>query len=379
MAADVRDSRLWSQFDLETADMDGDLEKKVSGFIRKKKLAYTRFGERKVIDINQRVEELNNGKDCCNRNCLKTFVTDKRQFLEYHIARWDDMTRAQKSSEVFQHMKNLRTQKRALIYHQLNSGFRVSRKGNVSQIRPRDVQYIEKGKIDKSLFDPFTHTDVSMCQKSLQKITGSFSGSLMTDINDLLDRGCEQYYTEYCFARRSRAGTKSATVISWVEHQMVQLGDAMPNNDQKMWLPYDDWTSAHRHYSQQIRDGMFGEWGVLEPAGLSLFRKIVSVHFKQHIRFAKKYNTFTKCNTCSDYKIQIKRAGAASVSGKTWLKYYFRHLMWQAKCRLKYHQHRIKAKSFPNKVLSLIFDGSDNHSFEIPFCGDKRTDWGGAR
>jgi hypothetical protein len=198
----------------------------------------------------------------------------------------------------------------------------------------------------------------------------------MTQVQKLIDTGAEQYFTEYSFARRSRSCTKSATVIAWVEHQILQMADINPSNETKMWLPYDNWSSAYDHYRQMVGSGLFGEWGVEIPAGLSLFRKIVKVHFKEHIRFAKKYNTFTKCNTCSDYKIQIKRSGAGSVPGRLWMKHYFRHLMWQAKCRLKYHQHRMKAKTFPHKYLSLIMDGSDNHSFEIPFCGDQRKDWG---
>lgn len=378
MSSEMRVGRLMSQFEMESCEMTvGDMEKKAASYLRNRTLAYTRHGERKHIDINQRIEEINTGGKCCERDCLHHFVNFKRQFLAYQIARWDDMTRAQKSSEVFHHSLRMRACKRAVIEQQLATGYRTSKSGALEKIHPRDVKYIENGKLAHSLFDPVSKTDVPLCMKALQTVTGSFSGSLMASVNELLDRGCEQYYTEYSFARRSREGTKSATVISWVEHQMHLIGDAMPNNDQKMWLPYDDWSSAHKHYSQQITDGMFGEWGIVQPAGLSLFRKIVKVHFKSHIRFAKKYNTFTKCNTCSDYKIQLKRAGVASVSGKVWQKYYFRHLMWQALCRIKYHLHRTKAKSFPHKVLSLIFDGSDNHSFEIPFCGDKRKDWGG--
>ena len=378
LSSQMRADRLFAQFDLETAEMSlPDMEKKAASYIRNRSLAYTRFGEKKHINITHRIEELIVADKCCDNECLKKFATDHRKFLEYQIARWDDMSRAQKSSEVFHHMLRMRTRKRAVVEQQLSTGYRTTRNGSLVKIFPRDVKNIENGNVSHVLLDPMSHKDIPLCQKALRSITNSFSGSLMESVNGLLDKGCEQFYTEYSFARRSREGTKSATVISWVEHQMLQIGDAMPNNDQKMWLPYDDWSSAHKHYSQQIEDGMFGEWGVLQPAGLSLFRKIVSVHFKEHIRFAKKYNTFTKCNTCSDYKIQIKRAGASSVAGKTWLKYYFRHLMWQALCRLKYHLHRTKAKSFPHKVMSLIFDGSDNHSFEIPFCGDKRKDWGG--
>lgn len=386
MSSEVQQRRLLRMlgFEAEKTD-DGDVsdmdvenvQKEIRKFVQKQSRTYAVVGVRKHRDLNKRIGELCGINCCATGKCLANFAVNHRAALEYQITRWDSMNQKQKSGAVFDHWNKMRTSNRTRITQTLLSGYKTSKTGRVSKVYPSEVETILKSEVQHALWDPFNKCEVRVCQEALRKITNSFSGTLNTQVNDLLNKGAEQYYTQYAFARRSRACTKSATVISWVEHQINVTADINPANDKKMWLPYDDWTAAYQHYSHMVKTGVFGEWGVENPAGISLFRKIVKVHFKEHIRFAKKYNTFTKCNTCSDYKIQIRRAGAGSAPGRVWLKHYFRHLMWQAQNRLRYHNHATKGKCFPHKYCSIIMDGSDNHSFEIPFFGDKRKDWGG--
>lgn len=380
LSQELQQSRMMRTLGFEFADLDNigemDSAQFVSRYLKNRSLQYNRVGMRKHIDPSKRADKLRE-ETCCKQNCLQNLNDNHRSALELSIARWDDMTRQQKSGQVFQTMLEMRSKRRTRVDEVVASGVRVSKSGEKKRVYPSDMHDVHNQRMQYSIMDPHSKTDIPVCLCALRKVTNSFGGSLQTAVNKQLDDGCEQFFTEYSFARRSRSCTKSATVISWVEHQILLMADINPANEKKMWLPYDNWEIAYHHYSQMVKTGIFGEWGVESPAGESLFRKIVKVHFKEHIRFAKRYNTFTKCNTCSDFKIQIKRAGANSVSGRVWLKHYFRHLMWQAKCRLKYHSHRSKAKAFPHKYLSLIIDGSDNHSFEIPFPGDKRKDWGG--
>lgn len=374
--AHVRARNLTKAMGLETSEVD---QKNINDFLRNQTVKLRNRTKtvvlRQKMDVAARLGELCNSKCCDEKKCLKSLCQTHPCLIAHHISRWADMSRRQKTTEAFHYLMNMRSKKLKEIDMLLATGVRVSKDGVTRVIHERERESIKKKKTSYYLYDPESRTDVQVCLSALQQITQSFGGNLRTSIDKMLDEGHEQHYGELSFARRTRSCTKSATVLAWVDHIKLQMGDHMPDKEDKMWLPYDNWKEAHAHYTMCIKQRLFVEWAVEVPASLSLFRKLVSVHYKRNIKFAKKYNTFTKCNSCSDYKIQIKRCGAGSVAGGVWLKHYFRHLMWQAKCRMKYHTHRSKAKAFPHKYMSLIIDGSDNHSFEIPFFGDKRKDW----
>ena len=342
-----------------------------------KKMATTASASRPVVSsavISARIIQIRQ-LDCCTQKCCSSLPDTCPEMLNYQIAKWDNMSRKQKSKEAFYYMLAQRVKNRREIEIARTTGVRMNKSGDTRTLFDRERQATENKRIQYTLWDPSQGKDVSVCVRALGAITGTFGGSLRRDICAELDQGNETYYRDIEFARDARVGTKTATVIGWVSMKIQEIGDAMPHQEGKVWLPYDSWAVAYHHYSLEVREGLWEEWGVLEPASLTLFQKIVNKRFSGNVKFAKKYNTFTKCNTCSDFKIQLKRHGYHSASGKVWFKHYCRHLLWQAKCRMKYHYHRDKAKSRPDKYMSIILDGSDNHSFEIPFCGDKRKDF----
>jgi hypothetical protein len=361
----------------EHADMSEGDEKELSRrFIRKSKNTIS-IKKHRVVPVSDIVDKLSQQTCCATGNCLQVLCSERRQMIEYQVARWRDLDRKPKTAAVFAYVLQMKKRVQQKIDSIKETGVRASKNGTVRAVYSREEKALQNMRMQFTLYDTESREEVPVCKAALRAITGTFGGNLVPAACRMIDDGHEQYFNELLFMRAARDGTKSSTIMSWVSHQMLLVGDAIPNEDKKMFLPYDNWSSAYEHYKQCVSDGMFWEFGVENPASESLFHKLVKLHFNPNIRFAKKYNTFTKCNTCSDYKILMKRCGSGSVSGRIWLKHYFRHLMWQSKCRIKYHNHRTKGKCFPHKYMSLILDGSDNHSFEIPFFGDKRKDWGG--
>jgi hypothetical protein len=370
--------RLHQQREVDQHTHETD-DKQFAAFMRhhqKTKPVRVRVSRKPKIEVEARIKQCEETA-CCTHNCLNTMALNHKACLAHQIERWGNMCTKQRTSEAFHYMLSMRVKHRQMIASMLETGVRVAKSGVKRNISAAERDRIQNKRMEYTLFDPTTQSDIPVCCDALQFITGTFGGTLRSSINKMLDDGHEQHYAEVLFSRQTRHCTKSSTVMSWVQHQIQVMGDHMPDQENRMWLPYENLDEAHKHYCNSVQEGHFADWDVYTPASKSLFGQIVRTHFSKNIRFTKKYNTFTKCNTCSDYKLRIKERGANSAAGKVWWKHYWRHLMWQAECRKKYADHRTKAKAFPSKYMSIIIDGSDNHSFEIPFFGCKRKDWAG--
>lgn len=315
---------------------------------------------------------------CCKGGCLSKIPN---RVLVHHAEKWHGFSRKQKTGAVFDFLLQMHAKRNTKVRETLRNGVRVSKKtGQKRVLTEREKENVQNSKVEYYLSDPKNaKNEYPVCLKDLGKLTESFGGSTVTAFNDMLSKGNTEHYNDLIWERKARNNTKTHTVIMWVEVQKSVMADAMPTENNKQWLPYDTWSNAYVSYKQAVEvDKMFADMGVTVAASKSLFRKTAKKYFSPDVKMEKRYNTFTKCNICSDYKILIKKLGPQSKAGQVWVKHYQRHLWWTAANRMKYHHHRTKAKCFPDKYLSFIFDGSDNHAFEVPVFGDKRKDWKGA-
>lgn len=361
-----------------------DIPSTIRTEIRREKIAQARIlkGKPKAVKIEPQFNphsHLDSVHEfaCCSSKCCAT-VPD--EVLVHHIQKWHGFGRKQKTSEVFHYLVAMHAKRATAVREASSTGVKKSRDGKVRKLYNREMSNLSNTKLTYWLTHPNdSKKEYQVCMKALGKITGSFGGKLVARFNEMCENGQTEFYNDLVEAKKARTDTRTHSVMMWVEREKRRVADSMPTDDTKQWLPHSNWTEAYQLYKIAVEvEHVFADIGVTQAAGESLFRKIVKRYYRTDVKMESKYNTFTKCNVCSDYKINLRQTGVGSKPGRTWLKHYHRHLWWVAANRLKYHHHRTKAKCFPEKYLSLIFDGSDNHAFEVPVFGDKRKDWKGA-
>jgi hypothetical protein len=111
MGFDVEDSHI-----TESAAVEA-----MKKYIRSRTLVYNRIAIRKRTNVSQEIETLSN-THCCAQNCLCRMADDHRDALEYHIVKWDSMTRAQKSAAVFDHLVRMRLRTRTIVEQAMQTG-----------------------------------------------------------------------------------------------------------------------------------------------------------------------------------------------------------------------------------------------------------------
>nr|XP_054753079.1 uncharacterized protein LOC129258865 isoform X1 [Lytechinus pictus] len=94
-------------------------------------------------------------------------------------------------------------------------------------------------------------------------------------------------------------------------------------------------------------------------------------HFKsvwrkeQHQIRIPKINRFSKCDLCTELKIKLGRTNDKGVR-KNLMTQHQEHVQKQSNERQKYYKHIQKAKLHPEKYMSIIIDGMDQHCTAIP-------------
>jgi len=102
-----------------------------------------------------------------------------------------------------------------------------------------------------------------------------------------------------------------------------------------------------RHFARALKSALVNEcWN---PTGLQI----------------RTHKEFTKCDKCEECACEL--LDAKTVAERTKVKEKRRHhFLFQQKQRTKYYKHRTKAMRWPSRYLSIIADGMDQSSTDLP-------------
>ncbi|XP_074628853.1 uncharacterized protein LOC141886566 isoform X1 [Acropora palmata] len=150
---------------------------------------------------------------------------------------------------------------------------------------------------------------------------------------------------------------KTAECISWLQFFVNSIGDHQPN---KGCIHLPSCFGRIDIYKKMMEENTALN---LPTVSLSHFYNIWEKHFT-HVLIPKE-NRFTKCTDCTKYKQEKERtmdkARRAEIDGL--LKLHL-ELVWQE--RRAYYLHRYKTRKYPERYMTSIADGMDQHTTNVP-------------
>ena len=121
----------------------------------------------------------------------------------------------------------------------------------------------------------------------------------------------------------------------WLEQYAKNVGDPMPDVDENH-LPDYKWSWVHRKMKKQFAMRM-------PPTYCPVYGTFMLMRRKECRRIKiRKLKRFAKCKTCTDLKLEIKKASGVR---KQQLETEFNdHIAWEKIERAKYYKHKEKSK-----------------------------------
>lgn len=202
---------------------------------------------------------------------------------------------------------------------------------------------------------------VVVCQKAFRIMLRGFSGSMVTRMRDLIAQGASDCWDTQLQMHRERHDPLAQSVVAFGIWAAWEMCDTDPTDgDQKRFTGVENYDEMYHIYQSWFetegknfvhREPILGADGqpTFVGARKSYFREVMVRYFGQTIKPEKKQNNFTKCSYCAELKIQQRLYPPSSAEAKAVRAHRISHLKWQAKQRMKYYRHRVKAMSFPSR------------------------------
>jgi hypothetical protein len=151
-------------------------------------------------------------------------------------------------------------------------------------------------------------------------------------------------------------GVTTATAIAWVEAYASIFGDFQPDFEE-IHLPDLKWKELHKKYNRDMN----------KQKNVSMSRGgfINICHKYVHWVRLRAFKRFAQCDECSDLSSRMDAAKTAT-NKLAIRRYKDLHIDWQSRERAKYHKHRAKALRYPDKYMSMNFDGMDHSKTSLP-------------
>lgn len=157
--------------------------------------------------------------------------------------------------------------------------------------------------------------------------------------------------------RGRKRTTQSLSGIAWLLNYAENFGEKLPNTCNIHLPPCS--TKTHIYETMVMES----QADFPDPLSQSHFLRLWREEAR-HIAIPKNCR-FSKCNTCTLIKIKLGETKDPQ-KRKLLQEKRARHLRKQNLERQKYYKHQQKAKSYPNRYLSLIIDGMDQSKTQLP-------------
>jgi hypothetical protein len=151
-------------------------------------------------------------------------------------------------------------------------------------------------------------------------------------------------------------GVTTATAIAWVEAYASIYGDFQPDFNE-IHLPDLKWKELYGKYEREMN----------KQKNVSMSRGgfINICHKYVHWVRLRTFKRFAQCDECSDLNSKMDSA-KTDTTKQCIRRFKDKHIDWQARERGKYHKHRAKALRYPDKYMSMNFDGMDHSKTSLP-------------
>ena len=143
-------------------------------------------------------------------------------------------------------------------------------------------------------------------------------------------------------------------VIPWINAYAERYGNKMPDKNVIE-------ISAGNKFQISAKFMFYCEEQGITPPSLSTFYK----WWPKHIKIPKT-NSFTKCDTCVRFKMQLGTSGVPFKTRAKWMSEFDTHLDRQMAERQEYYRRRNHAKSHPEEAWCLMVDGMAQFITNLP-------------
>lgn len=155
------------------------------------------------------------------------------------------------------------------------------------------------------------------------------------------------------FQRRGYKTQRTLNAKTQLDQIAHNYGDRMPNQE-KLNLPS---CFTKREVYERIKNDN------AEVCSESHFKRVWRSE-GQHITIPK-VNRFSKCDECTELKVKLGQTNDKGLRRQL-ITQHQRHVEKQSSERQKYYKHIQKSKTNPEKYMSVIIDGMDQHCTALP-------------